>query len=404
MRSIKNLNIYTIVENMVGGKGWGSWGLSFFLEWVYDGWFKLPKLDYLLIWVIIITIAAVGFLEGVAVGIIAAVILFVLNYSRINVVRHTISGKNYQSCVMRPSLYQQLLKKKGDLIHILELQGYIFFGTANKLVEQIRDRLDGIEAPQLQFVLLDFCLVTGVDSSALLSFTKLQQLLNKQEIKLVFTNLPPKLKSQWKKDILAPDKHDDVLTFRSLDEGLAWCEDQIINNFIEVGLVARPKTVVQCIEESLSSPNDSPAAIDCLEPGVKPKESKSFTRLMKYLERIDIQKGDHLLKEGEEVGGLYFVEEGQVIAQTMDEASQPIIVRILEPGTVFGDIGVYAQQKATASIIANESGYLYYLSIDNLKCVEVEDPELAIVFHRFIAGGLGEKLSQSNETIKALWG
>ena len=32
MRSIKNLNIYTIVENMVGGKGWGSWGLSFFLE------------------------------------------------------------------------------------------------------------------------------------------------------------------------------------------------------------------------------------------------------------------------------------------------------------------------------------------------------------------------------------
>ncbi|MCJ7648468.1 MAG: MBL fold metallo-hydrolase [Candidatus Lokiarchaeota archaeon] len=32
MKSIKNLNIYTIVENMVGGKGWGSWGLSFFLE------------------------------------------------------------------------------------------------------------------------------------------------------------------------------------------------------------------------------------------------------------------------------------------------------------------------------------------------------------------------------------
>lgn len=32
MKSIRNLNIYTIVENMVGVKGWGSWGLSFFLE------------------------------------------------------------------------------------------------------------------------------------------------------------------------------------------------------------------------------------------------------------------------------------------------------------------------------------------------------------------------------------
>ncbi|MCJ7649257.1 MAG: MBL fold metallo-hydrolase [Candidatus Lokiarchaeota archaeon] len=32
MNFIRNLNVYTIVENMVGGKGWGSWGLSFFLE------------------------------------------------------------------------------------------------------------------------------------------------------------------------------------------------------------------------------------------------------------------------------------------------------------------------------------------------------------------------------------
>jgi len=32
MKSIRNLKIYTIVENMVGVKGWGSWGLSFLLE------------------------------------------------------------------------------------------------------------------------------------------------------------------------------------------------------------------------------------------------------------------------------------------------------------------------------------------------------------------------------------
>lgn len=32
MKSIKNLNIYTIVENMAGYGFWGSWGLSFFLE------------------------------------------------------------------------------------------------------------------------------------------------------------------------------------------------------------------------------------------------------------------------------------------------------------------------------------------------------------------------------------
>ncbi len=98
-------------------------GLSFLVEWLYDAYFKLSKLEYLLIWLILIVIAAFGFLEGVTVGTIVASIFFVINYSRIKVARHAFTGAEYQSHVMRPPYYQELIQKLGRFTFILELQG-----------------------------------------------------------------------------------------------------------------------------------------------------------------------------------------------------------------------------------------------------------------------------------------
>ena len=171
-----------------------------------------------------------------------------------------------------------------------------------------------------------------------------------------------------------------------------------------MGLAAKSKTVVQCIEDALAKNDDELDAVDCIEPLAPSSESRHFVRLMRYLERRDIQPGEVLLEENQKVEGLYFIEEGQVIAQIENEAGQMMVVRVLTAGTVFGDIGIYTQQPATASIIVTEPGYLCSLSPENLLKAEKEDPELAIAFHRFIASGLGEKLTHSNDLVRALRG
>jgi SulP family sulfate permease len=116
-------------------------GLAFLYEWVYETWFRLPKTDYLVILLILFVIASVGYLEGVAVGIVAAVILFAINYSQVDVIKHSLTAANYQSTISRPKLHRRLLKRYGDRALIFELQGFIFFGTANQLLEQIRSQL-----------------------------------------------------------------------------------------------------------------------------------------------------------------------------------------------------------------------------------------------------------------------
>src|SRR4029450_3646972 len=51
-------------------------GLSFMVEWVWDKRKVLPPLEYGVVLVILATIIARGFLPGVVVGLVLAVVLF----------------------------------------------------------------------------------------------------------------------------------------------------------------------------------------------------------------------------------------------------------------------------------------------------------------------------------------
>ncbi len=395
-------SVLAIFPKMIAGGLLIFLGISLLIEWIYDAWYELPKPDYLLIWLILGVIATVGFMEGVAVGILVASLLFVLNYSQVDVVRHAVNGTNFQSHVIRPRLHQQLLQQRGNSFNIFELQGFIFFGTADKLVSRIRERIEAPDKPKLQYLLLDFQLVTGIDSSAILSFSKLKKLTLNHGTTLVFTGLSPKIQDQLKKKILESGSREYLHTFPDLDQGAAWCEESIIAIFHNVGLVAKPKTILQLVEESLSDQDEEKDWLAMIAPGAKHKPSNRISRILKYLENVSTQEGDCLIMENEEIRGLYFIEDGQFIARVSSKDQADILLRILEAGTVFGEIDYYSEQFATATFECTRPGILLFLSSENLKRMEVEDPELAIAFHRVIAGILGKKLLLTSDTLRAI--
>ena len=125
--------ILTFIPKMIVGGMLFYLGFGFLFEWVIDARAKLPRGDYLLVLMILFVVASVGFIQGVTLGVIIAAILFVVNYSRINVVRNTLTGISYRSNVDRSPRKQQLLAQRGEQIYILKLQGFLFFGTVNVL-------------------------------------------------------------------------------------------------------------------------------------------------------------------------------------------------------------------------------------------------------------------------------
>lgn len=394
-------SILSVVPKLVVGGLLLYLGLAFLYEWVYEAWFTFPKLDYAIIILIVVVIATVGFLEGVTVGIMAAILLFVINYSRINIIHHILTGSEYQSRINRPLLHQRLLEQRGEQLQILELQGFIFFGTAQQLIEHIQARLNNATQPALRYLLIDFRLVTGIDSSVTLSFSKLQQIADDEDLILVLTNLDEKIRRQWEQEFFNERWH----TFPDLEQGTAWCENKIITQFKEVGLSARPLSFMEQIIKQLKEDAGDEFEWEAhLHPSDQLNTTPQIEQLNSYLQRLEAHTGEIILQQGQELPGLYFIEEGQVTAQTTEEDGRVQIWRTLEKGGVVGEMGWYTGNPASTDIRVSKPSVLLYLSTDAIKRMEQEDPQLAAVIHRLIVSSLAQKLAQSNRLIHALQG
>jgi SulP family sulfate permease len=382
-------------------------GLTFLVEWVYDAWFKLPGAEYLIVLLISVVINTVGVLEGVGLGIALAVVLFVVSYSRLRVVKHTLSGVNFQSNVDRPRLYRQLLRAKGEWVYILELQGFIFFGTANKLVNQVRERIADPDLLSPRFVVLDFRQVRGLDASAALSFAKMKQLAESQSIVLVFTHLSPQIQRQLEREVLLETEEALWRIFPDLDHGIEWCEKQLIQVFDEVGIAAERRSVKQRFE-GLSESDKFTGLFEYLTQGDEeqqkgdPFEPLSAAISQEYMERKEAEKGYCLIRQGDIPEGLYFIETGGATIQREFKDGGVMRLRKMKAGTVVGEVGLYMGSKSIASVVIDQPSTIHYLSGDRLKQMEKADPAMAVAFHKFIAQLLSERLSGATDTIEAL--
>jgi SulP family sulfate permease len=356
-------------------------GLCFLIEWVYDAYFKLPKLDYLLILLILFVIGTFGFLEGVGTGILVAVVLFVINYSRVKVVKYSLSGVNYHSNVDRGGETQRLLNTQGEQLAILKLQGYVFFGTANNLLAIVRSRIDDPVLPKAGFVVLDFSLVSGLDSSALKSFSKMLQVAEAQSITLVLAAMSADVKRQFDRGLINETTSKWLRIFPDLDHGVEWCEDRIVAGIGTTS--AQQKNLPGLLSELL------PAGTD-------------ISRFSRHLEYQTIQKGAFLMRQGDDVAALYFIESGRVTAQLNLDNGKIARLRSMGAGTVVGELGLYLGTKATASVVAEEESRICTLSHASLCDLERTDPLVAAGFHKFIVRLLGERLTNANRSLSAL--
>jgi SulP family sulfate permease len=356
-------------------------GLGFLVEWVVDGWSKLPRSDYAVVLLILIVIGATDFLIGVSVGLVAMIVLFVLKYSRINVIRHALSGAEMKSNVVRSVYHRQVLRNLGRHIYILKLQGFIFFGTANALLEQIRARVVDAEQPQVRHIMLDFRRVTGLDSSAVLSFVKARQIAEARGITLLLTDISESIQHQFDQGGLFRNG-EGVRIFADLDHSLEWCEYQLLESEritdLIMPLTLRSQLAASGFEESNAA---------CL---------------MQFLEKVQVEEGEYLIRQGAEADALYFVEQGGVSVFLESEDGKQVRLNTMGPGTVVGELGLYLGTTRTASVIADSSTVAYRLSRAALFTMRKTEPELAAAFHEFVVRLLSERLVATTQTLEAV--
>ncbi len=355
-------------------------GIDFMFTWLYTTWFSMPRLDYGIVVFIALLINIWGFLQGVGIGLALAVFLFVFQYSRTRAVRLSMTGASYQSSVDRTHLSSYLLRHHGDWLYILELQGFIFFGTANQVLAEIRSHLERSECLNPpRFIILDFRLVSGLDSSAAFSFAKIKRLVQKREITLVLTHTTPSIQKQLNKDLPLELFH----YFPDLDHGIEWCENKMIASFEDVGLHVHSNSLYQQLTTAFANP-----------------EQEAI--LKQYLKPLQVQAGERIISQGSQQCGLYMIEGGKVVIQLECDDGSILRLRTLEAGAFFGEMGLYSGEPASADVIAEQPTSLQVLMVEDLAKLEQAAPNIAATLHRFVAAYMSERLAKITATVQAL--
>lgn len=357
-------------------------GLSFLAEWVYDTWYKLSRPDYFVIVLILAFVAIFGFLEAVGVGILACVVLFSVNYSQVRVVKEELSGLDYQSNVERPMRHSRLLREHGGQICALRLQGFIFFGTANRLLEVVRARVANKKSDAMRYLLLDFSRVTGVDSSSVLSFIKIRQLAAREEFAVVLVHLPSDIRERLRREGLYAKRPDRLEEFADLDHGFEWCEEEIL----------------------AAHQTDHNAADDVLESQLVDVfgTSQAAQSFLGFLERLEVEKGAYIIREDDEPNDLYLVESGRVTVQINLAGEDTLRFKTMGAGAVVGEMGLYLGQQRSASVVADDLTVAYRLTSTALNKMQETAPALAAAFHTHMVRLLAERLIYANRTIRAV--
>ena len=357
-------------------------GLAFLYEWAYQTWFKLPKTDYFVILLILVVIATIGFLQGVAVGIIAAIILFAINYSQVDVIKHSLTAKTFQSTIARPKLHNRLLRRYGNQVLILELQGYIFFGTANQLVEQIRTHINIYAQSRLCYLVLDFAHVTGIDSSVVISFRKMVQLMQESDASIVLTGLSMEINTFLVKSNVLGGAEDSFVVLPDLDHGVEWCENALLESTGVLDKDTR-RSFKNHLEELIG-------------------DSTVISRIMNYLQLEEFSEGEYLIQQGDSPGSMYFLEEGIVTVQLEVPGEDALRLNTLSSENLVGELGFYLGSKRNASIVSETPIKVYCLTTQAITIMEAEDPEAAAAFHKFVVHIMAEKLSRLMGTVETL--
>ncbi len=358
-------------------------GIDFLMDWAWKTRNRLPLLDYLVILVIFCVIAAFGILEGVAFGFAVAIVLFVITYSRLSVIRSEASGTAHASHVDRDPNSREILNRQGHQIWIIRLQGFIFFGTADKVLTTIKARLsDRDREPRIRYLVLGFRHVIQLDTSAVQAFSKLAQLSDKEGVDIVLTEITESVRSQLRRIRFFTDADAIVRRqeFAQLDDGVAWCEAQILARLgAETGKSGH--TLETWLTRLLGDPKVAPEIAPLFEP-------------------VTATAGEYLFRQGEPGDSLYLVHSAVAAVVLAFADGRERVVRIFQEGAIVGEMALYTGSPRSASVRIEESGTLFRLDGERLQMMQKQHPEAAGLFHSFVVRLLAEKLDRATRELQ----
>jgi SulP family sulfate permease len=272
-----------------------------------------------------------------------------------------------------------LLSREGHRIHVFWLAGYVFFGSSNRVSEDIQRITGPGTAAARRWIILDLAGLSGIDTTAMLSFRKLDRWARANHVSIGLASVPAGLRSRF--DGWGPAA--DGLSFASRQHGLSWAEQDLIR------------------DSGIESGRDAEAAFaDWLD---RELGAALGSRLIEtYLRRRELDIGETVCAQGEIADTIDLVADGTLAIAVNDTEGRSVTVRRTMGCTVIGEMGFVRNSDRTANVITETPTRLYTLTRGRYDAMRRADPELAAAFLEFLMRQLADRLEFATKEISAL--
>ena len=346
-------------------------------EWLIRARHRLGFTDYALVMIIAGMIVLAGFLPGVGAGILIAVADFLIKYSKLNVIKAELSGRNYRSDVERSLRADSILHEAGGGVVIFEIQGFIFFGTAIKLLERIRASVKA-STQKVDYIILGFANVDGLDGAAHFALRKLNILAKAEHIYVLFSGL-------------TSDNAKALQAANVLDEGQSLC-------------FANTAMAVEYVENRLLKPfggdEEAMSAEDALIAIIGQRDKA--IALLPYFTIHDIQAGDQVFRQGNDADEVILLVRGNLSAHLDLGSGQSVRLRKFLSGTLVGEMAFYGGRKRSASLTADTDATIGLISGESILHLNRDQPALAAEFHQMVARLMAYRIISMNAMLRTL--
>ncbi|NQU57971.1 MAG: SLC26A/SulP transporter family protein, partial [Rhodospirillales bacterium] len=355
-------------------------------------------LDAMII-VLVVTVALTfDLIAAVGIGILVSVIVFVSRMSR-SLIRNEFRGPGIHARSAWDQRRQSILEKHGHQIAVLELDGAIFFGTADTL----ETRIDQLIREGLIFIVMDMKRVRDIDSTGAVALLRIKRRLNKAGGDLAVSYVLKERRKSRTDTIVERRENTRVRSlwillensgvtrslgehvfFSDTDSALAYCEDK---------LMAHVKKETGDTEKKSKS---APTIFQNLD-------FDEIKLLRKLSTRHAYQPGESVFSQGDAGDSLYYITKGRGVVLVHLQASGEVKrLGTLLDGAIFGEMALLDKKPRAASIIATEKMICYRLGVDAFESIKGLHHNTAIKLFNNLCILLSERIRSTNTMIAEL--
>jgi SulP family sulfate permease len=361
---------------------------------------KVSRLDFLIVAIVTATTIVSGLVAAVSVGVLITLIIFVRGLVARSIIKRKYYGNAKRSKKVRTSKERELLQRHGGQIVVYELEGALFFGTSDQLLNEMT-----LDLETKHVIILDFKRVYSMDITATQLIRQIADRVKDKNSRLLLSYVDAKFDrgDVWKQ-LQEADVLDDIgleKIFPDTDLALEWAEDALIQRL------------------SVPSSKPAPSEAEGLGARLSPQEEKGTSlkeivlfedfsddelkQIEPFIKFCAYKAGDVIFKEGDEGDTMYLIAAGNVsIRLQIEGESRTKRLTSFGAGAFFGEMALLEGRPRSATATAETDAQLIALTNADFIRFREQHTDLAAKLLLSMVKEISARLRITSEEVRVL--